>query len=501
MFSKVLIANRGEIALRCVRACRELGVRVAVAYAPVDRSSLAVRLADEAVPLEGPTPRQAYLNIAGIVAAAERCGAEAVHPGYGFLAENAAFARACQAAGLTFIGPTPEAIESLGDKNRARDLMAWAGLPVVPGTQFPMQDAGAAAEAAEHIGYPVLLKAAGGGGGRGMRLAADESQLRSRFPQARSEALAAFGSPAIYLEKYIARPRHVEIQILGDTHGNVVHLFERECSIQRRFQKMIEEAPSPALDPELRQAMGEAAVAGARQVGYTGAGTFEFLLDEERNFYFLEVNTRLQVEHPVTEEIAGIDIVKAQLRIAAGEPLGFRQEDLAIRGWSIECRITCEDPERQFAPVPSTVGEVRFPAGPGIRVDTHLYSGYSVPVDFDSLVAKLVATGRDRDEARRRMLAALEEFRIAGLRTTIPFHREVMRHPEFRAGHLSTHFVEEHPELVRFHDDEESRRLMALAAALESRALGFSAGRRETVEAELWKMAGRADALGTRLRL
>lgn len=492
MFSRILIANRGEIAVRLLRACRELGISPAVAYAPIDRDTLAVEMADVAVELQSDTPRGCYLDIEGLLAAAKKVGAEAIHPGYGFVSENADFSRLCRDSGIVFIGPSPEVIYGLGNKNQARKLMTSAGLPVVPGTEDPVPTVEEAAEYARSIGYPLLIKASGGGGGRGMRRVENETELRQAFPQARSESQAAFGSGELFLEKYVERPRHVEIQIIGDSHGNAVYLGERECSIQRRFQKMIEEAPSPALTPELRERMGQAAVAGAKKLGYCGAGTFEFLVDAHRNFYFLEVNTRLQVEHPVTEQITGLDLVKLQIRVANGEVLPICQEDVELRGWSMECRITCEDPYRGFLPTPGKIERLHLPAGPGVRVDTHLYQGYEVPGSFDSMVAKLITTGRDREEARTRMLVALREFQLAGISHTIPFHLAVLEHPEFVAGNLTTHFLPEHlPKLARSRTDQELD-LMTAVAAVEGRSRESSAPvTTQASEAQLWKMAGR----------
>ncbi|MBT9581787.1 acetyl-CoA carboxylase biotin carboxylase subunit [bacterium] len=492
-FSRILIANRGEIAVRLVRACREMGISPAVAYAPIDRDTLAVELADVAVELLGDTPRACYLDIEGLLAAAHKVGAQAVHPGYGFVSENAEFSRRCRESGLTFIGPSPEVIYGLGNKNQARKLMTSAGLPVVPGTDDPIPTVDGAVEAAKKIGYPILIKASGGGGGRGMRKVANEAELRQAFPQARSESQAAFGSGDLFLERYVERPRHVEIQVIGDSHGNAIYLGERECSIQRRFQKMIEEAPSPVVTPELRERMGQAAVAGAKKLKYCGAGTFEFLVDAQLNFYFLEVNTRLQVEHPVTEQITGLDLVKLQIRVAQREELPLQQSDVELRGWAMECRITCEDPYRGFLPTPGRIERLHLPAGPGIRVDTHLYQGYEVPGSFDSMVAKLIATGRDREEARVRMLVALREFQLAGISHTIPFHIAVLEHPEFIAGHLTTHFLPEHlPKLTKNVSPDQLDQ-GALLAALEGR-LGESAvasGGSGPGEAQLWKMAGR----------
>lgn len=494
MFSRILIANRGEIAVRLLRACRMLGISPCLAYAPIDRDTLAVELADRAVELPGSSPRECYLNIPAILEAARQVGAQAIHPGYGFVSENAQFSQACREAGLVFIGPSPEVIEGLGNKNKARKLMMSAGLPVVPGTEDPVPDVESAVAAARDIGFPLLIKASGGGGGRGMRRVVDEAELRQAFPQARSESLAAFGSGDLFLERYVERPRHVEIQIMGDSHGQAIYFGERECSIQRRFQKMIEEAPSPVLTPELRQRMGEAAVAGARKIGYCGAGTFEFLVDAQSNFYFLEVNTRLQVEHPVTEEITGHDLVELQIRMAAGEALPLKQEDIHLRGWSMECRITCEDPYRNFLPCPGVISRLHLPAGPGVRVDTHLYPGYEVPGSFDSMVAKLITWGRDREQARLRMIAALREFQLGGIAHTIPFHLAVLQHPEFIAGNLTTHFLPEHLPQLHRNTQEEVLSTAALLAALESRRGGGESATQVAPgrsEAEAWKMAGR----------
>jgi acetyl-CoA carboxylase biotin carboxylase subunit len=499
MFSRVFVANRGEIAVRLIRACHDLGLEAAVLFPEADRDSLPVRMADTAlrVPTPPAGPRAAYLDIPTVVEAALRSGAQAVHPGYGFLAENAAFARACAEAGLVFIGPPPEAIEALGDKNRARSLMKAAGVPVVPGTETSVELDQALAAAAE-IGYPVLIKAAGGGGGRGMRLARSEQDLRSLFPQARSEARAAFGNPSLYLEKYLEHPRHIEIQVVADRYGRALHLGERECSIQRRFQKMIEEAPSPFVDPDLRHQMGQAAVRGALEAGYSSLGTFEFLVDSARNFYFLEVNTRLQVEHPVTEEISGIDLVTTQIRLAAGEPLPWRQEEIRLEGWAIECRITAEDPAAGFLPLAGWVQEVTLPGGPGIRVDSHLYPGYEVSPYFDSLLAKVIARGRHREEARHRMLRALGELALSGLQTSQPFHQAVLQHPAFVAGDLSTHFVAEHFAGFAPGLEERDLEMAALAAVWETHRRGGmpreDLRRAAEEEARRWQMAGRLEA-------
>lgn len=492
MFSRILIANRGEIAVRLLRTCRAMGISPAVAYAPIDRDTLAVELADVAVELPGDSPRACYLSIEGLIEAAKKVGAQAIHPGYGFVSENADFSRACRENGITFIGPSPEVIYGLGNKNQARKLMSSAGLPIVPGTDDPVPDVEEAVRASESIGFPILIKASGGGGGRGMRKVNSQAELRQAFPQARSESQAAFGSGDLFLEKYVERPRHVEIQVVGDAHGNVVYFGERECSIQRRFQKMIEEAPSPVLTPELRQRMGEAAVAGAKKLGYCGAGTFEFLVDAHGDFYFLEVNTRLQVEHPVSEQITGVDLVRLQIMAAAGIPLPLQQSDVEINGWSMECRITCEDPYQNFLPSPGVIRRLHLPAGPGVRVDTHLYEGYEVPGAFDSMVAKLISYGRDREEARQRMLVALREFQLGGIANTIPFHIAVLEHPEFISGNLTTHFLQEHlPKLERQVDDSSATQA-ALIGAVEARsALTPAPTSTSQSEAQIWKTAGR----------
>ena len=443
MFSKVLIANRGEIALRIIRACKELGVDTVAVHSEADRESLHVRMADEHVCI-GPSPSaESYLKQSQIIAAAEITNTEAVHPGYGFLAENADFARACEASGLVFIGPTPDVIATMGDKVSARDRMRAAGIPLVPGSAGPVETKEIAAETAQEIGYPVMVKASAGGGGRGMRLATDESQLANAFLTARAEAESAFGNGTLYIERFVERPRHVEIQVLGDKHGNVIHLGERDCSIQRRHQKLLEEAPSPAVDAELREKMGETAVRGAQAIGYDSAGTVEFLVGSDGTFYFMEMNTRIQVEHPVTECVTGVDLVKEQIRCAAGEPLRFTQDDIVLRGHAIECRINAEDPRKGFRPSPGRVEVAYFPGGPGIRVDSHIYPGFSISPYYDSMIAKLVAVGETRDEAIARMARALDELVIEGVETTVAFHRAVMSDPRFREGDVHTGFLED----------------------------------------------------------
>ncbi len=442
MFKKVLIANRGEIALRIMRACHELGVRAVVAHSEEDRDSLPVRLADESFCIGPAATAKSYLNIPNIVTAALVTGADAIHPGYGFLSENIYFAEICEKCHVRFIGPRPEVIAAMSDKSVARERMAEAGLPVLPGTNRPLRSLEEAQDLAQDIGYPVILKASAGGGGRGMRVVASETELAQAFPTAQAEAQSAFGSNQLYLEKYLERCRHIEVQVMGDAHGNVIHLGERDCSLQRRHQKIVEEAPSPALGPEERARLGALAVQGTRSIGYSNAGTLEFLRDESGALYFLEMNTRIQVEHGVTETITGVDLVKEQLRVAAGEPLGVRQEDIVSRGHAIECRVNAEDPAAGFSPRFGVIDAYVPPGGPGIRVDSHLFTGYRVPIHYDSLLAKVIAWGRDRDEAVARMARALGEFIIVGVPTTIPFLQDVMADPVFKAGEVYTDYIE-----------------------------------------------------------
>lgn len=442
MFEKVLVANRGEIAVRIIRACRELGIETVAIYSEADREALHVLLADEAYCV-GPAPSsQSYLNIPNIMSTAVLAGVDAVHPGYGYLSEQAHFADICASHGMKFIGPTAESIERMGDKAAAKETVRAAGVPVIPGSNGPVSEEREAAAVAEEIGYPVLIKAAAGGGGMGMRIVASPQQLAGAFQVARSEAQAAFGSPDVYIEKAVEMPRHVEIQILADEHGNIIHLGERECSIQRRHQKLVEESPSPAVSPELRQAMGEAAIRAARAVGYTNAGTVEFLLDADGNFYFLEMNTRIQVEHPVTEAVTGIDLVKQQILIAAGEPLPWKQEDITWNGHAIECRINAEDPDRNFMPSPGRISLLHAPGGPGIRFDTGVYSGAMISPYYDPMFAKLIVHGRDRAEAIARAKAALHDLVVEGVQTNIEFHLRVMDDEAFQRGELSTDFIE-----------------------------------------------------------
>ncbi|WP_419165091.1 acetyl-CoA carboxylase biotin carboxylase subunit [Candidatus Palauibacter sp.] len=440
MFRKVLIANRGEIALRILRACRELDIRTVAVYSEADHDSLHVRFSDEDICIGPALSRESYLNVPRILAAAEITGADAIHPGYGFLAENAEFAEICERSGLVFIGPTPEQIRRMGDKAEARRTMTEAGVPVVPGSA-PFDDADEAFEEARRIGFPVMIKASAGGGGKGMRAAFEEADFRRLFSVARNEAEVSFGDPTVYIEKLIGRPRHVEVQIVGDRHGRVTHLGERDCSSQRRHQKLIEEAPSPAVTPELREAMGEAAILGARAIGYQSTGTVEFLLAPDGEFYFMEMNTRIQVEHPVTELVTSVDLIKEQIRIAAGEKLSVRQP-VELQGHAIECRINAEDPEQGFRPSPGTITAFHAPGGPGLRVDTHIYAGYVVPPYYDSLLAKLIVWGKTREEARVRAYHALDEFTLEGVPSTAPFLRKMLAHPDFVSGKIDTGFVE-----------------------------------------------------------
>jgi len=443
MFKKILIANRGEIALRIMRACRELDVECVAVHSSADTESLHVKYADESVCVGKDISSESYLRIPNLIAAAEITGAEAIHPGYGFLAENAEFAEICSENGFVWIGPDAEVIRRMGDKAMARRTALAAGVPVVPGSEAVLETAEEAIAAAEKLGYPVIIKASAGGGGKGMRVAADAEELAHNFVTARSEAAAAFKNDAVYLERYLARPRHVEIQILADNYGHVIHLGERDCSVQRRHQKLIEESPSPVVDAKLRARMGEAAVQLAESVGYRSAGTVEFLLDEDGSFYFMEMNTRIQVEHPVTEMVTGLDLVKLQIGLAAGERLDLRQEDVQLRGSAIECRVNAENPERAFLPCPGRIFFFHAPGGPGVRVDSHIYSDYLVPPFYDSLVAKIITHGADRQEAIARMRRALSECVIEGIPTSIPLHLVVLANPTFLAGGATTKFLED----------------------------------------------------------
>jgi len=468
MFDKILIANRGEIAVRVMRACREMGVKTVAVYSDVDRDALHVRFADEAYHCGPPAAAESYLVMERILDIAKRSGADAVHPGYGFLAENGEFADLCDKSGIAFVGPSGDVMRSMGDKVTARQTMEKAGVPIVPGTTEELSDQ-QAIDFAMQIGLPVMVKASAGGGGKGMRLVREEKDLEPSIARARSEAKASFGNDALYVEKFVEEPRHIEIQVLADTHGSVVHLFERECSIQRRHQKVIEEAPGNGISDDLRQRMGAAAVAAARAVDYVGAGTCEFLVDRHGDFYFLEMNTRVQVEHPITEAITGVDIVKAMIRAAAGEPLGIEQDELTIRGHAIEARIYAEDPDNKFVPSPGHVLVYRPAGGIGVRVDSGVYQGATVTVYYDPMVAKLVTFGADREEAIERMQRALSEFVVKGIKTSIPFHQKVVRHPIFLAGKYDTGFIDDHMAGGSgggLETDPETRRVAFMAAAI-----------------------------------
>ncbi|HTT77261.1 MAG TPA: acetyl-CoA carboxylase biotin carboxylase subunit [Candidatus Binataceae bacterium] len=503
MFKRILIANRGEIAVRVIRACRDLGVETVAVFSEADRTALHVREADYAVLVGPPPAAQSYLNVEKILEAARSTGAEAVHPGYGFFSENAGFARAVADAGLVFIGPPPDAIVRMGDKVEARKLMAAAGVPVVPGSPGTLETEAEVRAVAKKIGFPIMLKAAAGGGGKGMRLVERDDELASAVRTVASEAKSSFGDGRFYVEKFVTRPRHIEVQVFADQHGNTVHLFERECSIQRRNQKVVEESPSPFVTPAMRNEMGEVAVKAARAVNYVGAGTIEFLADAGRNFYFLEMNTRIQVEHPVTELVTGTDLVKAQIEVAAGAILPFKQSDLTQRGWAVECRIYAEDPAAGFAPAPGRITTLRLPDGPGVRVDAGVYEGAEVSLYYDPMIAKLATWGGDRMEAIARMRRALSEFRIAGeLTTNLAFHRWIVNNPRYIAGDLDTNFInaEFDPALLTGSDDD-TRVAAMLAAAVSAQGNhnhGLPAPASANPSAEIpspWRILGRLDML------
>jgi acetyl-CoA carboxylase biotin carboxylase subunit len=448
VFKKILIANRGEIALRVIRSCKELGIKTVAVHSTADNHSLHVHFADEDICIGPPNSKQSYLNMKQILAAAELTNADAIHPGYGFLSENAKFAEMCEENRMTFIGPSPASIRAMGDKSQAKATMKAAGVPTIPGSDGLVHTLKEAIVAAKAVGYPVIVKATAGGGGRGMRVALNEEELTKLYPVASSEALAVFGNGSVYLERYFTEPRHIEIQLMGDRHGNMVYLGERDCSIQRRHQKLIEESPSPAVSPETREKMGKVAVAGAKGAGYYNAGTIEFLYDKDASFYFMEMNTRIQVEHPVTEAVTGIDLVRAQILVAAGEKLEFSQKSIMMAGHSIECRINAEDPSNDFRPSPGTITDFHLPGGMGVRIDTHCYSGYEVPPNYDSMIAKLIVHAPTREGAIARMLRALDEFVIVGIKTTIPLHKRILQHPLFVKGQYTTKFLEQHPDLL-----------------------------------------------------
>jgi acetyl-CoA carboxylase biotin carboxylase subunit len=507
MFKKILIANRGEIAVRVIRACHEMGIAAVVVYSDVDRASLHVRKADEAYPIGAPAARESYLNIDKLLDVAARSGANAIHPGYGFLSENATFARACADAGVKFIGPTAAAMDAMGSKTRARQAMERAGIPFVPGTSRGLDSVEQAEEVAARIGYPIMLKAAAGGGGKGMRLVHSSQDLKSALEGARSEAERSFGDSEVYIEKAIINPRHIEMQVLADEHGTTVYLGERECSLQRRHQKVVEEAPSPIVDPEMRRRMGEVAVRVAQAAGYTNAGTVEFLVDQEKNFYFLEMNTRLQVEHPVTELITGLDLVHLQIHIAAGERLPFTQEDVKIRGHAIECRVYAEDPDNNYFPSPGKITLLLQPSGPGIRRDSGMYEGWTVPMDYDPLLAKLIGYGTDREQAISRLTRALSEYFVGGIKTNISLFRRILRNPDFRAAKLDTGFLDrmlkqKEDKVVDSAEESKAAEVAVIAAGMFA-VLGQSAaavGERRTNGADLetksnWKNAARREGL------
>jgi acetyl-CoA carboxylase biotin carboxylase subunit len=500
MFKKILVANRGEIAVRIIRACRELGIPSVAVYSDVDFGALHVRMADEAYPI-GPAPsRESYLVIDKIIGVAKKAGAGAVHPGYGFLAENAAFAKACEDAGITFIGPSAASISLMGSKIEARRAAAEYGVPMVPGTIDPVKSDAEARRIAASIGFPIMLKASGGGGGKGLRYVTSESELESALRNTRSEAMAAFGDDAIYIEKFVDKPRHVEIQVLADRHGNALYIGERECTIQRRHQKVIEECPSPIMDADLRRQMGQAALKVVKAARYYNAGTVEFLVDRDRQFYFLEMNTRLQVEHPVTEMVTGLDLVKQQIHIAAGGKLGLQQDDIVMRGAAIECRVYAEDPSNNFFPSPGRITTLQTPSGPGIRNDGGVYEGWTVPIDYDPLISKLAAWGATREEAIERMRRALGEYHIGGIKTNIEFFLEILVNDDFRKGEFDTGFIDRWlrnrngaAKLTEVHRD-----LVGLTAALfhSQSALTTSDSPRKTESP--WKLSGRKSALRNR---
>ena len=508
MFKRILIANRGEIAVRIIRACREMGIESVAVFSDVDRRALHVRKSDYAYHIGPATASESYLNMEKILDVARRSGAEAIHPGYGFLSENAKFARACKEAGVKFIGPTAESMEMMGSKTRARQHMKKAGVPFVPGSEKGMEFDGIE-RMAEQIGYPVMLKAAAGGGGKGMRMVSSSADLRSAYDAARSEAQRSFGDNEVYIEKYIVNPRHVEVQIFGDEHGDVVYLGERECSIQRRHQKVLEESPSPIVDEEMRRRMGEVAVRVAKAANYQNAGTVEFLVDEQRNFYFLEMNTRLQVEHPVTEFVTGYDLVHLQFKIASGEKLPFKQDDVKLRGHAIECRIYAEDPDNQFFPSPGQITRLISPSGPGIRRDSGMYEGWTVPIDYDPLLAKLVGYGETRDDAINRLRRALFEYFVGGIKTNISLFRRILLNPDFCAGKLDTGFLDRLLAKPAEHTDPHRPLIAAIGAGifatLEPKATlpggnGAAAatsanGSAPQPEFSAWRRAARIDAL------
>ncbi len=500
MLKKVLIANRGEIAVRVIRACRETGIIPVAVYSDADRKALHVRLAEEAYYIGVATPSESYLHVEKIICAAKSCHADAIHPGYGFLAENSKLVKRCEEEGIIFIGPPSEPMEIMGEKTSSRRKMHEAGVPIIPGTLESIVDERELKRKAREIGFPLLLKASLGGGGKGLRLVRKEEDLVSCFKLAQSEALSSFADPAVYVEKYIDEPHHIEIQIVADCFGNVVYLGERECSMQRRYQKVLEETPSPFLDDETRREMGQVAVKAASSIGYRNAGTVEFIVDKDKKFYFLEMNARLQVEHPITEMVTGLDLVKCQLEIAAGNPLPFRQEDIRPRGHAMECRIMAEDPFNDFMPSPGKIIYLHTPAGLGVRDDSGIYEGYEVPLDYDPLLSKLITWGRTREETIRRMLRALAEYHVYGIKTTIPFFRKILLHPKFVAGQYNTHFI---PELEKEQDQENPAEALAALIAAGIRTYQDARGEADLssgkVKESPWKTQGRIQNLSNRL--
>lgn len=503
MFKKVLIANRGEIAVRVIRTLREMGIRSVAVYSEADRKALHVRMADEAYEIGPPPSKESYLVGERIIAVAKKCGAEAIHPGYGFLSEKAHFSKAVREAGLVFIGPREHAIQVMGDKVEARLTMIKAGVPVVPGTEDPVSDPAEAEKHAQRVGFPLMLKAAAGGGGKGMRRVEDPKDFKSAFEAAQREAQNAFGDGRIYLERYVNHPRHIEVQVFGDQHGNVVHLFERECSVQRRHQKVIEESPSPFISQKTREAICEAAVKAAASVNYEGAGTCEFLCDDKENFFFLEMNTRLQVEHPVTELVTGLDLVRLQLMVAAGEKIPFKQSDVKQHGWAIEARVYAEDAENNFMPSPGKIRVLKVPHGPGIRDDSGVYEGAIIPMEYDPMISKLIAWGPDRQTALDRLQRAFREYRVMGVKTNIPFHLELLAHPKVRSGDFDTGFLDRTNIMAGRKAPEGEETLAQLAAVLiahRQASQAASTTNASVTSTSAWKLASRRQALRGALR-
>lgn len=495
---KVLIANRGEIAVRVIRACREMGIKTVAVYSDADRAALHVRRADEAYHIGPSNPTESYLNGQKIIDVAKKAGADAIHPGYGFLSENAAFGDAIIKAGLIFIGPNPQVIRDMGSKIEARKIAQKAGVPIVPGIERPLVDVAEAMTVAKEIGFPVLLKAAAGGGGKGMRAVHKEEELKSAFEMAQSEAIKSFKDGAIYIEKYVEGPHHIEVQIFGDTHGNVMHFFERECSVQRRHQKVIEESPSPFISPETRKAVCDMAVKLCKSVNYYNAGTIECLVDKYQNYYFLEMNTRLQVEHPVTEMVTGVDLVKLQILVAQGEAIPYKQEDIKQTGHAIECRVYAEDPFKNFMPAPGLVVDQQYPHGPGVRLDNGIYQGFQIPLEYDPVLSKLICWGRDRSEAIDRTRRALTEYRVSGPKTNLYFHRRALEIDDFIQGNYDTHFVAKHLEnILKIDHEEKTQALMAAALAkyLEDEKRKPAVSGSVVQDASAWRLSGRMEGM------